>query len=1359
MSIVHPGPFVRAKIIPTEMSVSEAAKKLGIGRQALSTFLNGNANLSVELANKLEQFFGCSAQELLRRQADFDAEAGKGEEPDEPVGLYVPPYLKILSTDIEAWGKTIPARTQLPVLLRILVHSTGRELSEVDFPGNNEGERKGWDGTITAGRATPWIPAGPSVWEFGCNQDPKSKAEADYKKRIGDVDAKDRKSLNYIAVTPHRWTGKTDWVAEKKAEKHWKSVRVLDASDLEQWIEQSIPAQVWFADITGKISKGTKSLDHCLREWQADCKPPLSPMLFAEAVTGAESELSHWATGSDPELLTIEADSIIEGVAFAERALAHLDSERGTNFHDRCVVFTTAEAVSTLLTEQSPIIAVLPTKETQVAFAPYHHKIGAISIATRNVLSSEAEITLEPLSYEAFRGALTDMGFEHSEVDRYSDESGRSLTVLRRRLSGIDAVRSPEWASNEATAQALMPMAFAGAWNSSVDIDRAVLEGLRSELKYSHLEKQFTALLKLDDTPVWAAGAFCGVISKIDALFAIHSHVTKSDLDRFFDLAEFVLSEEDPSIELPEDERWLANMKGKTREVSGALRRGIRDMLTLLAIYGNELFKKRLGIDCEHRAAMIVKQIMMPLSPQILEGHSYDLVAYAEIAPAAFLDIIEADLAKEEQSECLKLMRPASTGFGGSCPRTGLLWALESLAWIKPQLLRVVDVLGRLSRVEIDDNWVNKPLSSLQSIFRSWLPQTSADLDGRIRAIDYLAKHHPEAAWEILVSQFDRSDRVGDYSHRLSWRTDGHGAGGGTTGEEHHKFVIHCVDKALNWPELSRDKLADLVRTAYMLGGEFQSTLWGRVEEWAKSGVSDGEKSWLREKIRTNVFSLRAARRSKKNDDSPIDPDQVRRVYELLQPSDIVYRYHWLFNNDWIDPSADELEEDDFDYDARQQWIEHKRQEALEEIYATEGVKGLLRLARSVEAKRQAGWWLARYLSGKDGVLQAVLEITQANEELSGFEKDILFGMLGALESEQSKELLLALRKQVSGPLFTELLLLARFDHSTWDIVGDLPQSDQEQYWGSVSPRLFPDQGKEIDFAIGKLLNAGRPIAAFISVQYHLERVAPRLIVKMLEACRSSDEKQADLSDIRSYYIETAFECLEKSGEVKDDEIARLEFSYFSHLAHSKRGLPYLEREIEKSPELFTDLIAFVFKRSDDGEDPERLRMDNPEHTANRATYAYRLLDKLKRLPGYDPKGVLQSRLLINWVRAVQTGCEALARKDQGDSQVGQLLSRAPIGDDDVWPCAPVRDALEETGTERMFSGFRIGKYNSRGVVARGEGGNQERELERQYRSWATALEYTHPKVAKSLHEMADGYKREAEYHDTEANVRRRLPY
>ena len=46
----HPGSYVRRHLFPKDMTVSSAAALLGVGRPALSTFLNGKASLSQDMA-------------------------------------------------------------------------------------------------------------------------------------------------------------------------------------------------------------------------------------------------------------------------------------------------------------------------------------------------------------------------------------------------------------------------------------------------------------------------------------------------------------------------------------------------------------------------------------------------------------------------------------------------------------------------------------------------------------------------------------------------------------------------------------------------------------------------------------------------------------------------------------------------------------------------------------------------------------------------------------------------------------------------------------------------------------------------------------------------------------------------------------------------------------------------------------------------------------------------------------------------------------------------------------------------------------------------------------------------------------
>lgn len=69
----HPGGFVKSEIIEAlELSVTDAAKVLGVTRPALSALLNQRAALSSEMALRIEKAFGVSMDTLMRMQNSYD---------------------------------------------------------------------------------------------------------------------------------------------------------------------------------------------------------------------------------------------------------------------------------------------------------------------------------------------------------------------------------------------------------------------------------------------------------------------------------------------------------------------------------------------------------------------------------------------------------------------------------------------------------------------------------------------------------------------------------------------------------------------------------------------------------------------------------------------------------------------------------------------------------------------------------------------------------------------------------------------------------------------------------------------------------------------------------------------------------------------------------------------------------------------------------------------------------------------------------------------------------------------------------------------------------------------------------------
>jgi addiction module HigA family antidote len=70
----HPGDFIRTEIIqPAGLSVTAAAAALRVSRPALSSLLNGRADLSGDMALRIEKAFGVVKMDtLMRMQASYD---------------------------------------------------------------------------------------------------------------------------------------------------------------------------------------------------------------------------------------------------------------------------------------------------------------------------------------------------------------------------------------------------------------------------------------------------------------------------------------------------------------------------------------------------------------------------------------------------------------------------------------------------------------------------------------------------------------------------------------------------------------------------------------------------------------------------------------------------------------------------------------------------------------------------------------------------------------------------------------------------------------------------------------------------------------------------------------------------------------------------------------------------------------------------------------------------------------------------------------------------------------------------------------------------------------------------------------
>jgi addiction module HigA family antidote len=1345
----HPGSFVRASIIPAGMTVKDAAKRLGIGRPALSNFLNGKAALSTEMAVRLEKAFGADRKRLLEMQAAFDRKEQESGERNVAVRAFVPSFLTIKASQIEQWASSqIDARSRLPVLLRKLVHTTGNDLRQVDFPGYDNAQRKGSDGYVEAAAATPWVPEGKSYWEFGTDQRPGIKAESDYKERLRSIDPSERATSTFVFVTPRKWSGKTAWEKHKNASGDWKAVRAFDASDLEQWLEQSVPAQIWLAEQLALPVSGFKTLEEAWRRWASASEPSLTPEIFASSIEAYGDDFKAWLGKPSERHFVVAADSKDEAIAFIACLFDNGDLRQ---FKDRAAVFTSPATLRMLVSSSVPFIPIVHSEDTERELAGAHRRLHCIVFRPRNAVDTEADIALDLLGYEAFRTALTAMGIDEGEFDQFSTKTGRSPTILRRLLSTNSAISTPAWARGDDTERTLVPMALIGTWHAETEADREILSYV-AERKYETIEVDVARLLGYDDCPVWSVGRYRGVASKRDALFAIAQTITQPDLERFFDAAEYVLSESDPALELSEKDRWAAVLYGKKRDHSGALREGICETLVILSVHGNDLFQHRLGIDVENRVGVLIRKLMTPLTLESLLSQDRDLPRYAEAAPEEFLRVIEEDL-QLINPVVFGLLKPVESGsFWVSPSRTGLLWALECLAWKAKNLPRVTRILAQLSRPKIDDNLLNKPTNTLGSIFRSWMPQTAATVEQRIKALELLERGFPDVAWQIALEQIKPGSRIGTYNYRPRWRSDASGAGRGVTRKEMYEFSMKALDMLIAWPAHDVMTLGDLVESLQVIPEEDQTKVWDLINQWAAT-ADEVRKAELRERIRRYSFT----RSGRKRELAAKSRDRAREAYVTLQPLDPVIRHAWLFANQWVQESTDEIDDEDFDYRKRYERIDRLRREAMQEIWSNRGFDGVRECLIGSTSASTVGSYAATCIPGEQQRIIFIESCLFLDGIVRNKSESCVHGFLSSVGVEERTSVLRGAAVGLSVGEQIRLFACAPFQLSTWRLLDEYKEDVRNGYWKIVIPTWGPHMPAELTEMIDRLLEAMRPRAAFHAVHIDFADIETSRLKRLLRDVATVNAEPTGHFRLESYDISKALDSLQGRAGVTRDDMAQLEFLFIESLDRSEHGIPNLESQIAESPAIFVQAVALAFKRSDAGEDPPEWRIEDPEQKVAIARAAHALLDQMKKIPGMNQTGEIDASELRSWTKSVRSLCRKHARADIGDQCLGQLFARAHGSDNSDWPCEAVCQVMEEEAAPEIAKGFEIGVHNSRGIVCRGEGGDQERELVIKYQALAETLRFIFPYVASLFDSIASGYSQEACWWDSQSAIEKRL--
>ena len=1226
----------------------------------------------------------------------------------------------INATDLNSWANRRDAQARLPQLLRRLINATIQRLQRIGFPAGESVQMGGWDGIVETAEGNAFVPDGCSVWELGTTSKIKGKAEDDYQKRCGNPLGLNPAETTFIFVTPRRWGGKDKWIRAKNSEGIWAEVRAYDADDLEQWLELAPAVHTWLALLIDKWSKDSQDIGSFWDEWINATSPSLTSALHLAGREQNAEKVKNWLNES-PSKLTIQADSCEEAIAFLAAIIFEMPENERVQYLSRCVLVKSEPSWRYFASTQEPLI-LIPAFAQLKSIPQQHHVLVPIG---REISPSKEALQLPCLAREGFRQALVNMGFSQERAYTLSQESKRSLLVLRRLLASNPEIHTPDWAKPE-NVQVLIPALLAGAWDGNKEADEEVISKLARK-PYQEVIKDLSRWLNTSDPPIRQVGNVWQLISREVTWHFLSRFLIPNDFEVLEKTVLSVLGTLDPKYELPIEQQFAASIYGKELPHSNFLRQGLAETLAILSTRGLPLESKDVKT-VQSRANSIISQLLNTDDWQRWASLSSLLPTLVEAAPEIFLELVEQGL-EGESPTLVKLFQESSTG---ASPHTGLLWALEICAWKTDYLSRVSIILAKLSRLDPGGQMTKRPFHSLQAIFLCW----TAPLEQRLRVINTLLNREPEITWNLLFSLLPTIH--------------------GRTSFPIHKDIDALIPHILANVGTSSVRLCNVIKKLEYLPFKLRDKVIDFIASMETTDRQDADIVVVWNSLRNVIYKHKEYSTARWAMPREVI-QQLESIYHRFEPQNLIYRYAWLFS---LNPQL--LDSIGLDWEARKESLKQIQLETAREIYFQSGISALLEMAAYVQQPRWFGEAVARIeVINKDEVKLLKKSLGQNEKALNGFAIGFIRSRL-VVAGWNWVETLISLAKSEHWSI-EQLLNFFHglpFEQCSWDLLSLFDEKLEKTYWQTIPIDLVKFDNRET--VIDKLLNVNRPYAALNLAGWHLYEqprvvsIEPRTLVKILEKAASVDsltETPAPDTQMINYYIKQIFHVLDVSKSVEKSEIAKLEWIYFYVLRHSERQPKLLYQELSRDPLLFATIISFICKPENDGE--ESVEFD--EAITARIKMSYELLDAWYQIPGLTEGGHIDYAQLKNWVLKARVACQESGRITIGDQKIGEMLAYAPKAPDGIWPDVAVREVIEEVSSRELERGIEIGILNKRGVWSKaiGEGGIQERQLAETYRSYVTTtIVDTYPRTASMLRRIADFYVSDAHREDADSELK-----
>ena len=881
-----------------------------------------------------------------------------------------------------------------------------------------------------------------------------------------------------------------------------------------------------------------------------------------------------------------------------------------------------------------------------------------------------------------------------------------------------------DW-NQHASAQKLAVANLIGSWNESNEADIEVVTQIVGE-DYTNWIADLRETLQIHDCPLSYKNGLWRFKERLMSWQESGGRLFDNHLDTFKAAVLEVLRVDDPSFELPGEERYAAAIHGKVLPHSGNLREGLAESLALIGSRAASLTNCTQG-KAGAIAVLSVRELFEE-SGWIRWGSLNSILpTLSEASPDEFLLAVENAIAATP-SPFDKLFEQEDTGVFSRNYITGLLWALEGIAWEETYLTRTTVALAEIASHDPGGNWANRPGNSLTDIYLPWMPHTLASVEKRQAALKTVCAEQPEVGWKLLESLLPNQHSTTSGTHKPSWReTIPEGWEKGVTNGEYWEQSRFCAELIVEQAGIDVVKLASLAGNYDHLPPPASEALRDKLLSECCLKLSEQERLPLWLALCKLIARHRRFPEAKWSlgDDSLIPIEEIASQLAPQSPSHLNKR---LFSD------ADAyLYEGDGDWQEEQEKLFQIRKAAIEDILGEGGIPQVLEFASTVSSAHLVGEVLGDLDQPEfDAELLPAL-LDKADQKIWSLVAAYAWRRRFMANWQWFDDI----NKADWDPKQIALLLCALpFEKNAWDRAAQLLGENEGDYWNNTRANTYQTED-DTEYALRKLLEFGRPNAAIEGLTRDLHKkkgINPQLACDALLALAQTEEPAGRIDN---YHISKIIKALQESADTDQDKLFHVEWAYVPLLdEHSDCSPITLENRLASDPDFFCELIQLIYR----AEGVKREEEPSQQHR-NIATNAYHLLSTWKVVPGARAGREFEPDTFTDWLSTMEEIVKASGHYDVAMIQLGDVLVNAPEGPDGLWIHPVIAEAMNSRERSSLRDGYSTGIYNSRGVHTVDPEAKPERALAEKYRQRADQIvKAGYQRLATTLRGVADSY-------------------